>query len=179
MAALARTRGASALAKLVRVIYAALVEKLREQDLRATGRMPLPDDIGHYRNVLRGFWAESDGTVDAACALSLRGLAADIDLPDLLPDLLATTHARICTVRRAAQVETLLLDDEMLALFTRVEGKRKDVRARLPARDGRPRRATFDAGTVPVTDIGYRWRVVFRLLRDIQQGLRGASDGTR
>ncbi|WP_437899246.1 DUF6361 family protein [Sorangium sp. So ce124] len=172
VAALQRADGASALAELVRAIYAALVEALREQDLRAAGRLPLPDDHAYYREYLRSYWEEDEGeTVRRACELPLQGLMADIHLPGRLPELLAHVQARVSTIRRASDVHTKLLDNTTLELFTGLEWDRKRTRARLPRRDGRGRREGFGQGTVRVADINYRWPMVSRMLRDIQEGL--------
>ncbi|WP_437986656.1 DUF6361 family protein [Sorangium sp. So ce117] len=171
-AALQRADGASALAELVRAIYAALVEMLREQDLRAASRLPLPEDHAHYREYLRSYWEEDDGdTVRRARDLPLQGLKADIHLPGRLPELLAHVQARVSSIRRASEVQARLLDSTTLELFTSLEWDRKRTRARLPRRDGRGRREGFGKGTVRVADINYRWPMVSRMLRDIQEGL--------
>jgi|GEM_PF-454484 len=171
VAALQRADGASALAELVRAIYAALVEALREQDLREAGRLPLPDDHAYYRKYLRSYWEDDDGVVRRARALSLDGLKADIHLPGRLPALLAHVQARVSSIRRASEVQARLLDDTTLELFTGVERSRKGTRARLPRRDGRGRREGFGKDAVRVADINYRWPMVSRMLRDIQEGL--------
>lgn len=174
VAALQRADGASALAELVRAIYGALVEALREQDLRGAGRLPLPDDHAHYREELRSYWEEDSEVVRRACGLSLDGLKTDIHLPGQLPQLLDHVQTRARSIRRPSEVHARLLDDATLDLFTTVERNRKGSRARLPRRDGQSRREGFGEGSVRVADINYRWPMVSRMLRDIQEGL---SDG--
>jgi hypothetical protein len=175
-AAIARARDASALALVVRAIYAALVERLHEQDLQQSGRLPLPEGIEQCRERLRSYWTDEDSPIHDACRLSLDELGADIEVPPLLRKLLAFVQERLRAVRRASQVEALLLDDTARELFTRIEGIRKGTRARLPLREGRSRRANFGPDTVRVRKIDYRWSVVAQLLIDIQEALFGGSE---
>jgi hypothetical protein len=169
--ALERTRGASAIAEMVRAIYAALVEGQREIDLRRAG-LPMPDDVFHYRNGLYEYWS-GDGktTVDDAVALDLAGLAGDIHLPGDLCLLLEHVQSRLQAIKRAKQVDVLLLDPSTRELFTRIERRRKRARARLPERDGLTRREGFDARTVKIEGLDFRYQVTRRLLLDLHGGL--------
>lgn len=169
--AVERTRGASAIAEMVRALYAAFVEGQREMDLRRAGR-PMPDDIFTYRNGLYEYWS-GDGktTVDEAAALDLVGLAGDIHLPGDLRLLLEHVQSRLRAIRRAKQVDALLLDSSTRDLFTQIERRRKRTRARLPERDGLTRREGFDARTVKVEGLDFRYQVARRLLLDLHGGL--------
>ncbi|WP_441286876.1 DUF6361 family protein [Sorangium sp. KYC3313] len=169
--AVERTRGASAIAEMVRAIYAALVEGQREIDLRRAGR-PTPDDVFGYRNGLYKCWS-GDGktTVDEAAALDLAGLAGDIHLPGDLRLLLEHVQSRLQAIKRAKQVDALLLDSSTRELFTRIERRRKRARARLPERDGLTRREGFDAGTVRARGLDFRYQVARQLLLDLHGGL--------
>jgi hypothetical protein len=169
--ALRNACGASAVAELVRAIYASLVEVQREADLRQAGR-PLPEDIEAYREWLRGYWqSEREIVVSEARALDLMLLEGDISLPRDLRPVLAHVLDRIRTVRKRKDVDRNLLDSATTDLFTRVERGRKRSRARLPERDGRTRREGFDGKTLRVTGIDYRYRVARRLLLDLHEGL--------
>ncbi|WP_437718151.1 DUF6361 family protein [Sorangium sp. So ce448] len=169
--AVERTRGASAIAEMVRAIYAALVEGQREIDLRRAGR-PTPDDVFAYRNGLYDYWSgNEETTVDEAAALDLAGLAGDIHLPGDLRSLLDHVQSRLQSIKRAKQVDALLLDSSTRELFTRIERRRKRGRARLPESDGLTRREGFDARTVRVEGLDFRYQVTRRLLLDLHGGL--------
>jgi hypothetical protein len=156
---------------MVRALYAAFVVGQREMDLRRAGR-PMPDDIFTYRNGLYEYWS-GDGktTVDEAAALDLVGLAGDIHLPGDLRLLLEHVQSRLQAIKRAKQVDVLLLDPSTRELFTRIERRRKRARARLPERDGLTRREGFDARTVKIEGLDFRYQVTRRLLLDLHGGL--------
>lgn len=170
--ALGRTRGVSALAALIRTMYAAMVEALREQDLRERGHS-LPDDVSYYRETLVGYWRDNADSLEDARALSLHDVSADLGpgMPLKLRQLLAHVQRKLRTVRTGRDVLGHLCEGDMRARFTTFEQARKGARARLPKHAGRPQREGFTSETLPTGGLHYRWGVVWRLLDDLRQGL--------
>ena len=142
-----------------------------EIDLRRAGRL-LPEDVDSYRDRLRDYWGHAaPATAEDAGALDLLGLAADIDVPRDLQALLEHLQGRLQTVKAPAHVDARLLDASTRDLFTRIERQRKQMRARLPERDGLVRREGFSSRTITVTGLDFRFRVARRLLLDLHGGL--------
>jgi hypothetical protein len=171
--ALDRMRGASAMAELVRAMYAAMVEALREKDLRDGGHVSQAEEFTHYRDALRAYWRDEEQTLAEARELSLEGVRGDLDLSenDELLSLLGNVQKELRAVERESQVIERLCGDEMRKRFTWFEQRRKGPRARLPVHDGRVRREGFDDETIPAGGLHYRWGKVRRLLLDLQKGL--------
>jgi hypothetical protein len=171
---LERARLASSLARLVRVTYATLVERLKNQD--SNGKHPVQNDS--WRHHLYSFWTSkvAHQDVDAATKLDLSALEQDI--PRLsqtppFPALLRHFQRRLRDVRTAAQVEARLLDRATEAHFFAVEWARKRERARLArTAEGRERRRYLDLSTLNGDGLDYRWRQVKTLLQDLRSGLR-------
>ncbi len=175
-AALTHAGQASSLARLVRAMYAAFVEKLYEQDLHDSAQLPLPDNIEKHRDALRALWTEDENTVADALALDIDYLRQDIHLPETLFVLLALVQERARRVRHAGEVDRKLLNDGVLEQFQLIEWSRKKGRARLPRQAGRDRRAEYWKTDPGAAGIDYRWRVVSRILGDIHQGLFHAEE---
>jgi hypothetical protein len=176
-AALDRMRGASAMAELVRAMYAAMVEALREQDLRAGGHVSQAGELTHYRDALKAYWSGQGQTLAEARELSLAGVRDDLGWSekDELPRLLGSVQQELRAVEHASRVLERLCGDEMRKRFTWFEHRRKGPRARLPVSEGRVRREGFDDETIPAGGLHYRWRNMRRLLRDLQKGLQARS----
>jgi hypothetical protein len=171
-----RARLASSMAHVIRAMYAALVER-RRNDTATRSQLALVKNVDHYRDVL--YEVLDTGTVQG----DIRGLDLTLlrgDLPDLGERLLALLRwvkERIARVRRSNDADRLLLDKDTMELFCSEELRRKgDRRARLPDTVvGAERRASFAENTLNVTGLDYRWRVVRTLLRDLHDGLRKAA----
>jgi len=172
---LERAHLASMLAKMVRAVYGALVERIFLETTRDKLKSEIKDKQ-HYLNKLKSFWERDDAdTVRLALALDVDELAQDIPtLPPYLKDLLHYLQERLAKVGKAANVEKVLLDDEVREKFEKVERDRKGPRARLrdtPA--GFERRVGFGKNTVTVERLEYRWKQVRKILIDLRDGLRG------
>ncbi len=172
-----RARLASALARLLRVLYAALVEQVRWQEAGPGTRARLPDPWW-WRRHLRSFWATSDGrrVVADAGRIDLDLLRADLGKVSPSQSFLALVRhvqgrLQRCTVPRS--VDRLLLDGTTEERVRVVEWERKGDRARLPrTAAGRERRAEFGRDTVTDDGLHYRWPQVRTLLADLRAGLR-------
>jgi hypothetical protein len=171
--ALERARRAASLAEIVRATYAALVEVRRELTTSAKRRKTIPDAT-YYREHLKVLLRGASPPREDVGGLDLAAVEADLGgLESLLARLLGHVQDRLRGVRRAADVEGALLDDETLELFTQQEVRRKDRRARLADTvAGAERRSEFQVGHVGLGPLDYRWPVVRTLLRDLHDGLR-------
>jgi hypothetical protein len=175
--ALERARLASSLARLTRVTYAALVEKLCSEDAktRRTRRTAASD---MWRQRLRSFWTSrvAHHDVEAALRLDLSALQQDIPRISKTPPfaaLLRHFHHRLRDVRTPAHIDTRLLDRATEAHFFAVEWARKGERARLArTSEGHERRRQLDLSTLNGESLDYRWRQVKTLLQDLRSGLR-------
>jgi hypothetical protein len=165
-----RARQASGLAHLLRAIYAALVEK--------THNATASSQVEGCRETLEQLFTSTGEEVEQARALDLEGLRQD--LPSLFTDprradfiaLLSHVQARLKRMKGPTEVEGALLDEETYERFRKVERARKGWRARLP-RDahGLARRQGFQASTVGVRGLSYRWVQVRTLLMELHEGL--------
>lgn len=168
-----RARLASSMALLVRAMYAALVERRRNETVTRSDLVRIGDP-DHYRADLHGVIGATSVREDVR-RLELTLLAKDLpDLSEHLLSLLRYVQERVGRVRRPADADRLLLDDETLRVFSSEEVRRKgERRARLPDTAlGAERRAAFTETTLEVAGLGYRWANVRMLLRDLHDGLR-------
>jgi hypothetical protein len=166
-----RSKLASSMAHIVRAVYAALVER-RRNETAPRSQMADVDDRVHYEEILR----------DAVTQGREKALALDIDafqrdLPRLGNQLLLVlrhVRERISSNGTPSSVLRSLLDDDTMDLFCATEVRRKGVRrARLPnTANGQVRRATFDEKTLTIGGIDYRWQTVRMLLADLHNGLK-------
>lgn len=170
-ARLERASRASALAHYVRAIYAALVEATVER----TRARRVDDAARGYREGLRTLAADR-AVRDAALGLALKDLQGDVPgIPRRLWACLERVQHGLAQVENGADPERALLDEETHRLFELAELDRKGPRARLPdSDDGAARRLGFDAQTIGVYDLDYRWTRVSTLLWDLHQGLNRA-----
>jgi hypothetical protein len=167
-ARLERASQASHLAHYVRAIYAALVEWVVETT--AVRRRDPP--ARHYRELLHEL-AGKTAMRDAALALSLPALYLDVPrIPVLLRHCLLHVQGGLRRVSGGEDAERVFVNDVTHRLFEAVERRRKGSRARLPRTEqGAARRTGFDAKTVNVYDLDYRWNRVRYLLWDLHRGL--------
>jgi len=171
---LERARLASSLAKLVRAVYGALVEKTFLSMISDALKKEIKEER-YYLNTLKGFWKD-DRAGDLRLALSLNIDELSEDIPKLqrtLKDLLCHLQERLDRVRNPSQVESILLDEETCKIFERIETKRKGRRARLPKTPaGYERRVGFENRPVRVYGLDYRWKQVRNIFSDLKEGLK-------
>lgn len=165
---LERARQASYLSHYVRAIYAALVEWVVEN----TAALRQDPPLRYYRELL-GELAEDQAMRDAALALSLRALVADVPrIPGPLQKCLHHVQVGLRKVASGEKAEIVFMDNVTHRLFELVERRRKGSRARLPRTEqGAARRVGFGRNTINVYDLDYRWGQVRSLLGDLHRGL--------
>ena len=170
-----RARLASSLGLMIRAMYAALVER-RRNETADRSQLSSVDDVEHYRTILRDLLARKYVQVDIH-RLDLAWLRQDLPrLSDEFFSLLKYVKERVDRVKRATDIDNKLLDNDTLNRFCREEERRKQRRARLPdTAFGAERREDFDEDTVHVYPIDFRWNVVRTLLRDLHNGLRSET----
>lgn len=164
-ARLQRARGASALAHLVRGIYAALVERRRN--------LETPQDSEAYAETLMHLCfdrSEPTTILETARDVDLDGLVRD-GVPGSLKPLLEDAVAALRALGKPGDVRRLLNAPAIEELFRKVEVARKGAkRARLAVTSAELRRQFGDT-TVSVYALDYRWKQVRQMLNDIREGL--------
>jgi hypothetical protein len=171
-----RAQMASSLARLVRAIYAALVERVvwKTSSPAERRRRAHPD---FYLDELRHFWTSRRERAHVAAARALDMAQLHEDIPKLasnrdLSAMLRHVMERLADVRQPGDVPRYLLDTATETKFLTVEWQRKRERARLPqTAEGKERRRDFTRDTVKIDGLDYRWRQVRILLEDLRAGL--------
>jgi Family of unknown function (DUF6361) len=170
---LERARRAASFGHMIRGMYAALVER-RRNETTPRSQLNALNNKDHYRLTLGALFKSDMDIARNIRELDLTLLAIDLPrLPGRFLSLLKYVKERVKRVRRQADVDELLLNDGTLELFSKLEEKRKPGRARLPDNSrGAERREGFNEKTVSVVPVDYRWDVVRTTLRDLHNGLR-------
>lgn len=155
--AIERARGAASLSAVARALYAAAVEALRQED-----SMPATD---RHRRHLLSVTANHRVQVER---LQLEGLAADgVDLDDGL--LVVLRHVQQWVASDGKDP----LEPTLYRVLVDWEYRRKRSRSKLPrSKKGREARREWGDQSV-ARPIGYRWREVKNLLRDLAGTRRG------